>query len=191
MSVPAEPAERADLLEVLSLLDRLREVVASARGLPMSASCLVHREDVLALVDALRDRLPHALVRAQDLLGDREAVVHDGRREAERIVAAAHEQRDRVLDGADVLQHARGEADRIVDVARAQAAALRTETERYVDGKLATFEIVLGRTMQAVERGRARLGGEHEFDVLRDDADTARVEAGMLAAADDVVRLPR
>ena len=45
----------------------------------------------------------------------------------------------------------------MVDDAEAAARALRHEAEDYVDQKLAAFEVVLERTMQAVQKGRERL----------------------------------
>jgi hypothetical protein len=44
-----------------------------------------------------------------------------------------------------------------VDDADAQARRLRLECEDYIDHKLAEFEVVLERTRQAVENGRAQL----------------------------------
>ena len=45
----------------------------------------------------------------------------------------------------------------VVDDAEASGRQLRHEAEDYVDQKLAAFEVVLERTMQAVEKGRERL----------------------------------
>jgi hypothetical protein len=45
----------------------------------------------------------------------------------------------------------------VVDDAEAQARALKHEAEDYIDQKLASFEVVLDRTMQAVQKGRERL----------------------------------
>jgi hypothetical protein len=43
--------------------------------------------------------------------------------------------------------------------ARTQAEAMRLQTEDYVDAKLANFEVVLHKTLSAVERGREKLRG--------------------------------
>ena len=45
----------------------------------------------------------------------------------------------------------------LTDDAEASARQLKHEAEDYVDQKLAAFEVVLERTMQAVEKGRERL----------------------------------
>jgi cell division septum initiation protein DivIVA len=160
-----------DLADVGKVLDELTEVVTQARSMPMSASCVVNRAEVLGLVEELRARLPVALGKAQDVLGDRAGVVDDGRREAERVLERAQAERRRLLAQTDVLADAQGEADRVLQEAHEQAEAVRAEVEDYVDAKLANFEIVLTKTLEAVERGRHKLSGAHELDVLREDDD--------------------
>jgi hypothetical protein len=52
---------------------------------------------------------------------------------------------------------------------------MRREVDDYVDTKLANFEVVLTRTLGAVERGRDKLRDRRETDELDevDDADLA------------------
>ena len=45
---------------------------------------------------------------------------------------------------------------------------MRREVDDYVDTKLANFEVVLTRTLGAVERGRDKLRGRREVDDLDD-----------------------
>jgi hypothetical protein len=42
----------------------------------------------------------------------------------------------------------------------------REEVEAYIDGRLATLEVILTKTMEAVARGRERLEGADDKDVL-------------------------
>lgn len=146
-------------MDVQPKLDELTDLVESARAMPMSASCLVNRGEVLALVDEIRDALPGELRQAQWVLHDRDEVVEEGRREAERIVAAAHQERELLVSEQEVTREADREADRLVADARKEADDLRVEVEEYVDAKLAAFEAELHRTLAAVERGRDKLTG--------------------------------
>ena len=52
---------------------------------------------------------------------------------------------------------------------KVDANGLRKETDDYVDEKLATFEITLERTIEAVRRGRERLAGRSALDSLTED----------------------
>jgi chlorite dismutase len=150
------------------VLDEVVRTVEEARAMPMSASAVVHRGELLELLAQLRDLLPAALERAQALVADRDEVVAEGRREVERLLEQAAAERARLVEQSSVVRSAQAEADRLLAHAREQAEAMRQEVEDYVDGKLANFEVVLSKTLAAVERGRARLSGHSELDELRD-----------------------
>ena len=152
---------------VADVLDRLTKVVEDAKAMPMSASCVVNRREVLALLDEARRALPEALGRASEVLGDRAGVVEQGRQEVERLRAEALAERTRLVEATSVHREAAAQAERLLAHAREQAEAMRAEVEDYVDGKLANFEVVLSKTLAAVEKGRARLSGDTEHDQLR------------------------
>lgn len=154
-----------------TLLDEITDLVETARAMPMSASCVVNRTELLALLDELRSQLPPALAQASAVLAERDTVVADARREADQIRAAAEQERARRLSQHEIVAQAQAEAARLTEEARYQADALRREVEDYVDAKLANFEIVLNKTLSAVVRGRDKLSGHHELDALGEDAD--------------------
>ncbi len=160
---------------VQDTLDRIQALVESARSMPMSASCVVNRADLLELVEQLRSELPEAFSTAQDILGDKDAVVQEGREQAARIIAEAYQERARLVSDTEVAQEAVAESERLLEESRGSAEAMRLEVEDYVDAKLANFEIVLTKTLSAVERGRQKLSGRHELEGLREieDADLA------------------
>ena len=152
-------------------LEQLAEVVENARAMPMSASCIVNRAEVLSLIDELRALMPSEVREAKFLLGDRESVIAEGRVEADAIVAAAHTERARLVTETEVMALAAAESERVVTEAREEAASMRREVDDYVDQKLATFEVVLTKTLTAVERGRERLHGRTEADFPAEDVE--------------------
>ena len=153
-------------MDVQAKLDQLTQLVESARSMPMSASCVVNRGEVLALVDEIRELLPGALREAEWILKDREEVVEEGRKEGEQIVAAARVEATRLVSRTEIMQTATREAERVTAEATENAKTMRLEVEDYVDTKLANFEVVLHKTLTAVERGRDKLRGRHELDQL-------------------------
>jgi hypothetical protein len=152
--------------EVHSKLADIVTLVEGAKAMPMSASCIVNRSDLLTHLTELQALLPETISKAQEVLGDRAEVVEEGRREAARIIAAARAERTRLVEATEVHQEATEEAARLVEEARVSAEAMRVEVEDYVDAKLANFEIVLTKTLSAVERGRQKLSGRNELDRL-------------------------
>lgn len=154
----------------MTLHDKLDEIVTSiegARAMPMSASCIVNRVELLAQLDELRDMLPGQLAEAAEVLQSKDDVVGEGRAEASRIIEEAKRERSRLVARTEVVQEATREAERIVTEAEAEATKMRDDVDDYVDTKLANFEVVLGKTLAAVERGREKLRGRHPLDDLR------------------------
>jgi hypothetical protein len=176
--VPAIPIGQMSVLE--DLVRQLEEAIRSARNMPLSSSALVDRKEVLDLIELLKRSIPEEIARARALIRDRDDVVERARSQAERVLERAQTEREQQLSKTEIVQAASREADRMVAEAEAVSRRIKAEAESYVEGKLATFEVVLQKTLAAVERGRARLGGRLEQDELSieelDGANPAPIE---------------
>jgi len=53
---------------VFEALDELGAIVEEARGVPMTAGCVVPRGDVLELIDDIKDAIPGAAVKKGDVV---------------------------------------------------------------------------------------------------------------------------
>ncbi|MGW8064472.1 cell division initiation protein [Streptomyces ziwulingensis] len=177
-------------MDVQKKLDEITAMVSGARAMPMSASCVINRAELLSLLEELRAELPGSLAQAQELIGDREQMVAQARQEADRIIESAHAERGSLISDTEVARRSQAEADRILAEARQEAEEVRAEADDYVDSKLANFEVVLTKTLGSVGRGREKLLGtgpgldengyededaperSHDPETLRRDADT-------------------
>jgi hypothetical protein len=141
-------------------------MVEEARGVPLSASCVVHRGEMLELLDEAREALPNDLESAQKLIAARDAIIEEGRVSAEQMIAMAREDVARMVEQTSIVQMARDEARKILDETRTLGDQEKQEVEEYIDGRLATLEVILNKTQDAVARGRERLAGANDKDVL-------------------------
>lgn len=153
-------------MDVHDKLDELSALVEGARAMPMSASCVVNRGQVLDLLDEVRALLPHALARADDVLGNREDIVAEAREEAAAVLAQADVRAHELVSEHEVYRAAVSEADAVRADADAEAARMRRETDDYVDAKLANFEVALHKTIAAVQKGRDKIRGRHDYEEL-------------------------
>lgn len=153
-------------MDVHERLARIRSAVENARAMPMSASAVVNRTELLAEIDALATELPKAFVESQRVIAERDQVVEEGRVEADRIITEGRDERDRLVSDTEVYRVAKIEADRVREEARKEVLELRRETDEYVDNRLANFEVALGKTLEAVSRGRERLHGRSDLDAF-------------------------
>jgi len=146
-------------------------MVEEARGVPLSASCVVHRGEMLEILDEARAALPNDLEDAEAIISSRDSIIEDGRISADTLIANAREEVARMVEQTSIVQAARDEAKKILGDAREEAEQERAQVEEYIDGRLATLEVILNKTMDAVARGRDRLAGANDKDVLSQLAD--------------------
>ena len=121
---------------------------------------------MLEILEGARDFLPADLEGAESIIADRDRIIEEGRLSAESMIAAAREDVARMVEQTSIVQAARDEAQRILNEAREIAEDERREVEAYIDGRLATLEVILNKTMDAVARGRERLEGADDKDIL-------------------------
>jgi vacuolar-type H+-ATPase subunit H len=153
-------------MDSIEKLNTAIAIVEEARGVPLSASCVVHRGEMLEILEGARDVLPADLSGAEDIITKRDQIIEEGRTSAESMIATAREDVARMVEQTSIVQAARDEAQRILDEARDIAEDERREVEAYIDGRLATLEVILNKTMEAVARGRERLEGADDKDIL-------------------------
>jgi vacuolar-type H+-ATPase subunit H len=153
-------------MDSIEKLNTAITMIEEARGVPLSASCVVHRGEMLEILQSARDFLPVDFLTAESILQDRDQIIDEGRSSAEAMIATTREDVSRMIEQTSIVQAARDEAQRILVDARAIAEEERHEVEAYIDARLATLEVILNKTLDAVARGRERLEGAGDNDVL-------------------------
>lgn len=155
------------MYRVFEALDELVQTVGRAYGVPMTSNCVVPRQDVLTLLDDLRDALPAEIDDAQDVLDHRDSIIRDAEEKARALVddaegeardllARAHEESDAMVEDAtnhanSVVAKANDTADRTVHDARREADSVteraQAEAERLVQSGNESYR-------RAVEEGQ-------------------------------------
>jgi len=133
-------------------LAALRDLLTRAKAMPMSASCVVNRAEAIALVDAATAAIPE------------QASTRPARAEAEAVLTQAKEEAAALVAREAIVQQAKVESERLMSDARNEADALRTETDAFVDSRMASFESVLHKTLSQVTLARTRLSQRSGLD---------------------------
>jgi len=119
----------------------LKRSVVEARSVPMSASCMLNRQETLAVLDTIIAGLEEDIaerVRQENASGS-------GRRGWD------------IVDQTEIVQEAKTRAARIEAKAKAEQEELLAEADRYVETRLAAFEAELQVTLSRVGVMRDRL----------------------------------
>jgi len=154
-------------MDILRTLAELRALAEAARPMPLSSGgAVVNRDRLLDLVDHLAMELPREMEQAQHVLRERDEVIAEARRQADRLIEQVRHEAQRLVSEDVLVRAAQQEAAAIRNGALAEAQQMRAETEDFIDSRLASFEVVLGRTLDSVRRGRERMSGIHPYDTL-------------------------
>tara|TARA_B100000131_G_scaffold98144_1_gene95320 strand:+ start:5563 stop:6171 length:609 start_codon:yes stop_codon:yes gene_type:complete len=160
-----EPVTPYQIPEVERLLQTLIDLVESARPVPLSASSMINKEEVLDILKDVSLRLPDEIRAARWLLKQREDFLARTQREGDELMDLARARAGQMVQRSEVVKSAEVHARRVVEAAESEARRLKLETEDFCDQRLASFEALLNRTIHLVADGRTKLQGDPLADL--------------------------
>jgi cell division septum initiation protein DivIVA len=147
-------------MDILALVDRIEEAMDAGRSLPLMRGRMIDVEKVYEIIDEVRANFPDELKQARWIVKERQEMLEEAEKEANRILEEARDRADVMAAEQEVVRRANEQAAGILDDARAQEREIRLGAEDYADEMLANLEVNLGKLLTAVQRGRDRLQGK-------------------------------
>ena len=149
-------------MDVLVLIDKLDDLVHNAKPIPLSDNVRVDKEEIYDILDQMRATIPEEIKQARWIVKERQEMLAEAKREAERIVKEARDRQERLISEEEITKQAERAAEDIIEDARAREREIRLGAEDYADEILNTLEVNLTKFIGAVQRGRDRLAGKDE-----------------------------
>ena len=146
-------------MDVVENLESAIAAVKEARSVPLSASCVINRSELLQLLDKIKVSFPNDLAKAISIQRDKENILEDAHEQADAIIEQAREEVARLVEQTTIVSSARKEANRILAEANTDGEKSREEIDAYIDSRLATLEVILNKTLDVVSKGRDKLDG--------------------------------
>jgi len=112
-------------MDLLHLVDRLEELVASAQKMPIGNRAIVDRRRMLDLIDQMRIAVPREVREAQDIVAERDGIRREAEEEGRIIVAQAEERAAELIE-----EHA------ITEGAKQRAEEIAVEAERRLEQQI-------------------------------------------------------
>jgi cell division septum initiation protein DivIVA len=160
-------------MDVLVLIDKLDDLVHNAKRVPLTDEVRVDKEEIYDLLDQMRATIPDEIKQARWIVKERQEMLAEAKREAERIVKEAREKQDALINEQEVTKQAERVAEEIIDDAKSREREIRLGAEDYADDILNTLEVNLSKFIGAVQRGRDRLQGKSDEAEQDDHAEVA------------------
>lgn len=148
---------------VIAALDQMEDLINEARAVPLSATVMVNRAELLDLLDQAREALPEDLVAADAVVADADAVLGRADSAAEVTVAEANQRARTTLD------EARDKANQIVTEAREQAQRLSERATQEAESTRAQARADAESTLTDANAQAERLVSTHTISQLAED----------------------
>jgi len=115
------------------MLDRLEDAIAQATKVPLTGKVLLDPDELLSLMDEMRELLPQEIRDANRVARDREAILTEAREQAETSVREAQALAARLTAEHSVSQEAQRQADELIDQAKRVAREIRQNALEWAD----------------------------------------------------------
>jgi cell division septum initiation protein DivIVA len=149
-------------MDVLVLIDKLDDLVHNAKRVALTDQVRVDKEEIYDLLDQMRATMPEEIKQARWIVKERQEMLAEAKREADRIIKDARERGTKMVGEEEITKQAERLAEDIIEDARAREREIRLGAEDYADDILNTLEVNLSKFISAVQRGRERLQRKEE-----------------------------
>jgi cell division septum initiation protein DivIVA len=155
-------------MDVIENIEAAIAAVEEARSVPLSASCVIHRGEMLELLENIKSSFPNDLAKAINILRQQSEILEDANLQADSIIGQARDEVSRLVEQTAIVSAAKKESQRILADATAEGKRDKEEIEAYIDSRLANLEVILNKTLDVISRGREKLAGADPKQALSD-----------------------
>jgi len=159
-------------MDIQHLIDRLEQVLAESRRIPLSANLIVDEDRLFNIIDQMRVSIPEEVKRANRVEAEKDRILAQAQEEAERIRDLAKHEATDLVRRDTVMVSAQTRSDTILERARRDAEMIRQESDVYALDVLAKLEEDLLRSLSVIRNGMRKLEGEPEQEIAEVESAT-------------------
>jgi cell division septum initiation protein DivIVA len=140
-------------MDILQLIDRLEELFNAAKAVPFTHNVVVDEDRMLELIDQMRIAIPEEVKKAQQVMAQRDRVMAQAQEEANRTLQLSRDKAEQLIERDIIVQEAQRRAEQILAQARAEAEAIRVDTDNYVVDTLMQLQDQISKLSGQVSNG--------------------------------------
>ncbi len=119
---------------VEELINELQAIMEEAKAVPLTGGkSLVDTEQVMDILDEIRDSLPSEVRQAKNIVADRGQIITEAKKEAEAILRDAEERRKKLIERDEIVQGAHARANEIMNDVKAKTSDMRKAASDFVE----------------------------------------------------------
>ena len=158
-------------MDILYLVDRLENLVANSKKMPLVNQIILKEAELLTIIEQMRTSVPGEVKQARRIIQEKERILTQAQNDASNLVTRAREEMERAMNREGLLRAAEERSQEIIRRANEQAQMIvrraeshteqmqiesdtyAAETLRNLREHLLTVEMEIERTVMSIERG--------------------------------------
>ena len=158
-------------MDILYLVDRLENLIASSRRMPLVNSILIKEGDILNIVDQMRTSIPDEVKQARRIIQEKERILAQAQADASTLLSRAREESERAMNregllraaemrSQDLVRQAQEHAHTVMQQAEDHSEHLKLDADAYVaetlrnlKDHLSSIEMDISRTILSIDKG--------------------------------------
>lgn len=144
-------------MNIEGIIEELESLLLDASHLPFTNKIILEEDDVVRLLDELREKLPGELSEASQIVAERQRILEQAQEEAQRIIDQAKIYANKLTDENVISKQAQEQSSEIVILAHKEADSLRNDAVAYADSVFKHLEGQIERTLEVVRHGHGEL----------------------------------
>lgn len=174
-------------MDILYLVDRLENLIASSKRMPLVNQIILKESDILNVIDQMRTSIPEEIKQARRIIQEKERIFAQAQADASNILARAREESENIMNregllraanerSKEIIRQANERAQDILRMAAEQSEQMKAEADGYAAETLRNLREHLidvatdiDRTVISIEKGLESL--ETPLDEQSDEQD--------------------
>jgi len=144
-------------MTIEGILDELESLIIDASHVPFTNKRILEEDDVVRLLDELREKLPSSITEASQIVGERQRILEKAQEEAQKIIDKAKSYAVKLTDEHVIAKQAQDHSNEIIILANKEATDLKTDAVVYADNVFKHLEEQIERTLEVVRQGHSEL----------------------------------
>ena len=144
-------------MAINELLDELENLVVDARRLVFTNKCIIEEDDLMRLIDGLREELPQTIKKSEDVIRNEQVIIDDAKSEATKIVEQAKDYANKITAESEIVEQARMQAKKVMDKTVEHSDELKKDSLHYANQ---VFDHMIGNLtsiLDVVQQAKAGL----------------------------------
>ena len=139
------------------LLEDLESLVMNASKVPFTNKKMVAEEEILQIIDDLKESMPAELEQSKKILAERDKVIADAQHHADGMVAQAKDYIAKLTEESELVRQAQERANQVIQTANDSSEQLKNSSITYAGDVLKYVESTLEKTLSSIQQNRESL----------------------------------